>query len=339
MAIAPGDFLKRAIPALLLIAFVASQARAEPATLDFGLVPTESGETLKDIWQPLLKDMSASIRIGVNPVIYEDYAGVVWAMSAGKIQIAWMGNKSAIEALDRAGGEIALKTVNEDGEEGYRSHLVVGIDSELRCEDDVLARAGEITFGDGDPNSTSGHVVPGFYLFARRGVEPKAVFKRVLQAHHQDNLFAVAERRVDVATSNSIALKRFKTLFPDKYKLIKVIWTSPLIPSDPIVLRKDMAPELKACVKAFFLGYGRPASGKSPERLMHEREVLAGMTYSGFVESSDRQSIPIRQLELFQMRGHTEDDLSHSPGQQEMRLKELEKKMRLFSTGQTDGAN
>jgi len=326
----------RAFLILFVVAISAMSVQAQERVLSFGLVPTESHRTLKEIWQPFLDDMSETIQVPIKCKTYDDYAGVIWAMGAGNVQIAWMGNKSAIEAVDRAGGEIAFKTVDTDGAEGYWAHLITGANSGFAGERDVFVRAGEITFGNGDPNSTSGYVVPGYYLFARNGVEPRAIFKRVTQANHQENLFAVAEGRVDVATSNNIALKRFKALYPAKFHSIRVIWTSPLIPSDPIVWRKSLPHELKARISAFILDYGRASPGKSTARLDHERSVLSDMTYSGFVGSSDLQLIPVRRLELFQLRCRIEADPSLDTQQRALKVKELDDEIQLISSEQKD---
>ena len=53
-------------------------AHAQEGTLRFGLVPTESQQTLKNIWQPFFEDMSEAIGIPVKCKTYDDYAGVIW---------------------------------------------------------------------------------------------------------------------------------------------------------------------------------------------------------------------------------------------------------------------
>ncbi len=327
---APGS--PKAILVLFLvlvhIALIDGIARSEEEqVLCFGSVPTESQRIMRERWQVFLEDMGKAVGVKIIRKNCDDYAGVVWAMGAGKIHVAMMGNKSAMEAVDRGGGEVALRTVDVEGMEGYWSHLVTNIGSGLSNEKDVLERAGEITFGNGDPNSTSGFVVPGYYLFFRNGVDPRTAFKRVLQANHEENLVATAEGRVDVATSNSIALKRFKTTHPDKAPLVKVIWTSPMIASDPVVWRKSLPEELKSRIRAFFLDYGRASPGKSPEQLAHERSVLADMTFSGFVESSNDQLVAIRQIELFQSRVRIEEDPLLTDRERAWKLKEVEARL------------
>jgi len=307
---------------LLIFVALTTSVRSAPArdSLGFGLIAAASSQVLLKQWQPLLDDMSQALGVIVEPRLYDDYAGVIWAMAAGNVQIAWFGNKSAIEAVDRAGGEVALKAVEDDGRAGYNALLIARADSGLRSVEDMFARAGELTYGDGDANSTSGHVIPAHYLFAPRGIEPRAVFRRVVQNNHEDNFLGVAEGRLDVATGNTLNLATSAARHPQAAAAVKVIWTSPLIPSDPIVWRADLGQGRKEAVRAFLLGYGRPGTDKSPERLDHERKVLRGMSRAGFQASDNSQLLPVRRMELLRQRGQL---LSESTLPRDERLRRL----------------
>lgn len=313
--------------ALLVSLLLAGRVGAEEKALQVGLINTMNAEDLMRVWKPLILDMAKGIGAPVTATCFGDYAGVIWAMDAGKIEVAFLGNKSAIEAVDRAGGEVALRKVGLDGTDGYYSHLITRTDGGLSSLADVFSRGHELTFGSGDPNSTSGYVVPNYYLFASEGADPKLVFKRVTQASHQENLFAVFDGTVDVATSNSLALQRFRRQYPEKFAQIKVLWTSPLIPSDPVVWKKALAEPLKAAVRDFLLNYGRPRVGKSPECLAHEIAVLRDLTISGFIVSNDRQLLPIRELELFGLRSRIQGDRSLAQEQRSARLQEIESRL------------
>jgi len=295
---------KKPLAGLLLVLFIllschGTLALAGAGGLGFGLIATSAPQTVLDGWRPLLADLSAFLGEPVTPKIYEDYAGVIWAMGTGRARVAWLGNKSAIEAVDRAGGEVALRSIDSAGHTEYFSHLLVRRDSGLTDVETVFARAGRLTFGDGDPNSTSGHAVPAYYLFASRGVSPRAVFKRVVSGNHEENFLGVATGRLDVATGNSLDLKRHRQRYPEFARDVVVIWTSPPIPSDPIVWRTDLPAGLKDRIRAFFLDYGRAASGKSEARLARERAVLAALSRSGFEASDNSQLVPIRIIELY----------------------------------------
>ncbi|GAA3547662.1 phosphonate ABC transporter substrate-binding protein [Zobellella aerophila] len=280
--------------ATLLAAAVAAPALADDAplsTINFGIISTESQQNLKQSWEPFLADMEKQLGVEVDAFFAPDYAGIIQGMRFDKVDIAWLGNKSAMEAVDRAGGEIFAQTVRADGQPGYWSLLIAHKDSPLNTVEDVLARRKELVFGNGDPNSTSGFLVPSYYVFAQNQVSPQE-FKRTLNSSHEVNVFAVLNKQVDVATNNTESLERFAQHSPEEAQDIKVLWKSPLIPADPIVWRKNLPEATKQAVYDFFMDYGRAGD---PQR----QEILAALQWAFFKPSSDLQLLPIRQLQLF----------------------------------------
>ena len=281
--------LTRAATALVL-GLVLCTSHAQD--INFGIVSTESAHSLKQNWQPLLDDLARKTGLKFNVFFATDYAGVIEAMRFNKVQVAWFGNKSAMEAVDRSNGEIFAKVVNNDGTEGYYSHLIVHRDSAIKSVDDIFKNGKSLTFGNGDPNSTSGYLVPGYYIFAKNNIDPKTYFKVTRSANHEANALAVANHQVDFATNNSENLSQLERTFPEKAKDVRVIWTSPLIASDPLVWRKDLAPETKTKLKSFFLNYAKTDA--------HEKEVMNNLyKWGGFRESSDAQLKPPHLYRLF----------------------------------------
>lgn len=280
-----------------LIGAVTGAAAAQAAeTIRFGIISTESQQNLAKTWEPFLAQLSKRIGAPVKGYYASDYAGVIEAMRFNKVELAWFGNKSAIVAVDRAGGEVFAQTVDVDGNPGYWSLLVTHKDSKLNSVKDALACKSCI-FGNGDPNSTSGYAVPGYYIFALNNVEPRGHFKRVTNASHEANLLAAVTKKVDFATNNTENLRRFQVTYPDRYKLVKVIWKSPLIPSDPLVWRKNLSPETKKKLKAAILGMGKDGPDKDKELA-----IMKPLGWAPFNDSSNKQLYPIRQLELFKAR-------------------------------------
>jgi phosphonate transport system substrate-binding protein len=270
------------------------------------------------MWEPFLQDMSKAIRAKVNGFYATDYTGIIEAQRFNKVQVAWYGNKSAIEAVDRASGEVFAQMVNADGTDGYYSHLIVHKDSPIKSLDDVLKNGKSYSFGNGDPNSTSGFVVPSFYVFAKNKIDPRTHFKIVRSANHETNALAVANQQVDVATNNSENLGKIAEKFPEKRKDIRVIWTSPLIALDPLVMRKDLPEATKAKIKNFLFNYA-----KTDPR---EKEVVMKISkLSGFKPSSNAQLLPIRQLDLFGKRNKIESDTALSEADKMAKLAEIDK--------------
>lgn len=277
-----------------------SRAAETLSELNFGLVSTEGSANLKAQWEPFLADMSQAIGLKVVGSYPSDYAGVIEAMRFNKVQVAWFGNASAIQAVDRADGEVFMQKTYADGSRGYYSILIVNKDGPIASFDDLLKSPGQYNFGNGDPNSTSGFLIPGYYAWAKHDIDVRKFFKNVVSSNHEANLLAVATRTVDVATNNTEDFAKFKTAQPERAAMIREIWRSPIIPSDPIVWRRDLPDDLKTKIRAFFLAYGTDRPGADTAR---ERQVLKALGGWGpFAPSSNAQLLPVRQVAAFKDR-------------------------------------
>lgn len=302
---------------LLALAPVHAQDLKE---INFGIISTESSQNLKSDWQPLIDDMAKKTGYKVNAFFAPDYAGIIEGMRFNKVHLAWFGNKSAMEAVDRANGEVFAQMVNADGTQGYYSHLIVHKDSPLKSLDDVLKNSKSLSFGNGDPNSTSGFLVPSYYVFAQNKIDAKTAFRVSRGANHESNALAVANKQVDVATNNSENLDKIKDKLPEKFKDIRVVWTSPLIPLDPLVMRKDLPEVTKQKLKDFLYGYGKGGQ--------QEKDVLMKISkLSAFKPSTNAQLIPIRQLELFKERNKFEADANLPGTEKQAKVAEIDRKL------------
>lgn len=293
-------------------------AHAQPE-INFGIIATDKAAALKSIWEPFIEDMRKQTGLKVNAFYATDYSGIIEAQRFNKVQMAWYGNKSAIDAVDRANGEVFVQFIDLNGTPGYYSYIITHRDSPIKTLDDMFRMGKDLSFGAGDPQSTSGTLVPGYYVFTQRGTDPKDVFKAVRPASHGVNLLAVLNKQVDVATNNSEEIDKLKLKDPAKAEQVRIIWTSPLIPRDPIVWRKDLPEDVKAKLKSFFIGYGKDD---------REKEILKNMQQiAGFRESSNAQLIPIRQLELAKNRKQIENNAALSAAEREAKLREIDDKL------------
>ncbi|MGG2583108.1 phosphonate ABC transporter substrate-binding protein [Pseudomonas aeruginosa] len=302
----------------LLAGSLAGMAHADQPVINFGIISTESSQNLKSIWEPFLKDMSQQTGYQVKAFFAPDYAGIIQGMRFDKVDIAWYGNKAAMEAVDRAHGEIFAQTVAASGAPGYWSLLIANKDGKIDSLEDMLANAKSLTFGNGDPNSTSGYLVPGYYVFAKNNVDPVKAFKRTLNSSHEVNALAVANKQVDVATFNTEGMERLELTQPEKARQLKVIWKSPLIPGDPLVWRNNLSDEQKNKLRDFFFKYGANAE---------QKKVLADLQWSKFQPSDDDQLLPIRQLELFKQRTDVANNANLGAEEKAAKLKALDEEL------------
>ncbi|PRX36686.1 phosphonate transport system substrate-binding protein [Paraburkholderia sp. BL18I3N2] len=321
-------FLRSLITLAVGAATLATVATAQAEDLNLGIISTDSSSVLKQRWEPLIQDMNKQTGLNVKAFFATDYAGIIEGMRFNKVQVAYLGNASAIEAVDRSQGEVFAKTVYANGDAGYKSVLITNVNSRFKTLDDVFKNTKDVTLGFGDPNSTSGTLIPGYYLFAQHNTPVNTSFKTVLPSSHEANLLAVVNNKIDIATNNTEMLDSLKKQHPDKFAQVRVLWTSPLIPSDPIVWRKDLPQATKDKLRNFFVNYAKTDA--------HEKAVMAGIfSYGGFAASSDAQLLPIRQVALFQQKQKIENDAHLSDDDRKTQLAAVDAKLSALNTAQS----
>jgi phosphonate transport system substrate-binding protein len=205
---------------------------------------------------------------------------------------------------------------------GYYSHISVHKDSPYHKLEDVLKNAKSLNFGIGDPNSTSGFLVPSYYVFAQNGVDPKTAFKTVRSANHETNIMAVANKQVDAAVHSSDVLHRIEARQPEVANRLRQVWKSPLIAADPLVWRKDLPDDMKKKVKDFIVNYGQAGADAA-----REKAALDKLKIGRFQESGNAQLIPIRQLELFKEKTRLEADNGMKADEKKVKLDDINRRL------------
>ena len=199
--------------------------------LNFGIISTESSQNLKkQLWDPFLADdMEKATGFKVKAFFASDYAEIIEGMRFKKVDLCWIGNKGAIQMVDRSDGSVFARPRRRTGTDGYYSLLVVNKESPLKSVDDVLKERGWASFQQRRSiSSTSGFLVPG-YVFAKNNADPK-IFRTWLPPTHK--IPTCARRRPGrwtwrPATTKPSAASKSPIL--KRPRQIREIWRSPLI--------------------------------------------------------------------------------------------------------------
>lgn len=283
-----------ALAALGLLASACSKPAAPAAsqTITFSVLSAEDQQSMSKWWQPLFDDMSKATGLTIKPFYASNYTSLVEAMRFKQTQVGWFSALPALEAVNRADGQVLGRILTNGSTGSYNSVLITKKGSGVTL-DDVLKCGKKLNFGLGDAKSTSGTLAPTAYLFTPKNIEPADCFKTVRSASHQSNFFSVANGLLDVSTNNTVGMMFYARENPQAAAKVQVIWTSPDLPESAILVRKDMDPATKEKIRAFFLSYGH-APGPEGD---HQREVLKGLTYTGFLAADNSYLDPIRQMQ------------------------------------------
>lgn len=279
---------------------------AEKRALTLSLISPRGVEQTREDWSGFVADMELKLKRPIVLRIGKNQAEVVADMVEQRADIAWLGNAPALEIVESGKGEVFASMVRTDGGTGYRSVIITRKDSPIKSLAELLDPARQITFGIGDTKSTSGYVIPNYYIFARNNVAPEKVFKKLLTGNHQENALRAAKGEVDAAVCNDAELVAVATRFPVEAAQLRVIWKSVEIPESPVMWQRTLDSATKTSVRKFFIEYG---NGGPNEAANLQR--MNGL--SRFRISSNRQLLAIADIEMFNARTRIDADVGLSP--------------------------
>lgn len=269
------------------------QASAGEPPLVFGLITPRDRDKTLAAWQPFLQRIAGPIGRAIEAWTAATPQQLVEQFRAGRIDLAWVGNASALDIVEGGDGEVFAQMVTLDGRFGYESILVTHQDSGLKTLDDVQQPTRKLVFGDGELRSTSGHLVPLYYAFVKRGInDPGLLYREIRHASHRQNLLMAARKEVDFACANNEELSLFAQEQPALAKLLRVIWRSPPIPQSPLVWKLALPQPLRKRIQEVVVGFGQHDAG--------ERAILRGVNdLSGFRKSRNHQLVTVADVEMF----------------------------------------
>lgn len=222
----------------------------------YGVIPVETqGQTTKSSDAFLAH---AQKETGAKWELYTatDYSGVMNALIAGQIHVAWLSGFSYCQThADSKGGVEALVAAQEpDGSMGYTSVIVVKAESPYKSYEDLKGKIVART----DPLSGSGYLIPTA-AFRQMGKPVDEYFQSPLAGGHPQAVLGVLRGTYDGAftwTSKDDNIGNLRQMMNKgllKREQVRVVWSSPQLPSPPVVVRKDLPLEMRADIEKLFI--------------------------------------------------------------------------------------
>lgn len=261
--------MKRILAAAAL-ALSAAAAFAQSHVLRVSAIPDEAPTELQRKFKPLGEYLQKETGLEVQFTPVTDYAAVVEGLANHKIDLAWLGGFTYVQAkLRTAGGAVPIVQRAED--EKFTSRFIVPADSTAKTLADLKGK----TFAFGSASSTSGHLMPRYYLL-QAGLNPDKDFKTVaFSGAHDATVAFVAAGRAEAGVLNaSVWDKLVESGNPNAAK-VKVLATTPPYFDYNWTVRPGLDPALTRKLADAFLKLD-PAQ---PEH----REIMALQRASRFI--------------------------------------------------------
>jgi phosphonate transport system substrate-binding protein len=228
----------RCLRALLATLLLWPLAASAAGPLRVSAIPDEAPTELLRKFAPLGKYLEAEIGIPVEFFPVTDYAAVVEALAAKKLDLAWLGGFTFVQARLKTGNAIPIVQREED--EKFISRFITAQDSGINSLADLKGK----TFAFGSVSSTSGHLMPRYFLLQAK-IDPDKDFKTVAFSGAHDATAAWVESgRVQAGVLNGSVWDRLVEQKKVDLSKVKVFATTPPYYDYNWTVRGDLDPNL-----------------------------------------------------------------------------------------------
>ncbi|AZR43016.1 putative selenate ABC transporter substrate-binding protein [Marinobacter salarius] len=261
-----------------------SSATVSAQTLVFTAIPDEDETKLVERFRGIADYLAGELDVDVRYIPVKSYAAAVSAFRNNQVQLAWFGGLSGVQARELVPGSEAIAQGVED--KAFYTHFIAhkstGLDEMETLSDELQGK----TFTFGSKGSTSGRLIPEYYIRESFEDSPDNVFSRVgFSGNHTRTLRLVEAGTYDVGAINfSVWDKEMENGNIDT-GAVKVIWTTPSYPNYQWSVRGDVNEQ-----------FGEGFQKRLQEALlaMDDPELLESFPRSGFIPVSNDAYEPIR---------------------------------------------
>ncbi len=253
---------------------------ATPSVLRVGVLPDESVEALHQRYDPLLSHLSAETRLDFRLVPPSDYGELVRLFRDHEVDLAYFGGLTFVQAHIFHHAE---PLVMRDVDTRFTSWFLV------RDGDPAhgLADFKDKVFTFGSRLSTSGHLMPRYFMQTEKQIIPEEFFTEVsYSGAHDKTAYLVRDGTVDMGVANSEIIK---TMLRDgrlKEKEVRVLWETPPYPDYVWAVHDHFNEDIKTQLRDAFLRL-------DADYAVHDK-VLAGMGAGAFFPAGTSDFLPLK---------------------------------------------
>jgi phosphonate transport system substrate-binding protein len=219
---------------------VGGTAAGEVATLSFSAIPDQNQTELKEKFDALAAHLADVLGVPVEYVPARDYQASVEMFKNGDVQLAWFGGLTGVQAHAAVPGARAIAQGDSDPE--FKSYFIVNASTGLEPSPDFPKALADLTFTFGSESSTSGRLMPAYYIQKETGMAPEQFFKSKpgFSGSHDKTVELVESGAVQAGVVNFETYDQRVAQGKTDPAKVKVIWTTPTYPDYNFTAHPDL---------------------------------------------------------------------------------------------------
>jgi phosphonate transport system substrate-binding protein len=202
------------------------QQRSENV-LRFTAIPDQNTTELRAKFAPLAEYLSNALGVDVAYVPARDYQASVEMFRNGDVQLAWFGGLTGVQARSAVPGARAIAQGAADP--NYYSYFIAHASTGLERSGHFPAGIADLTFTFGSESSTSGRLMPEYFIRSSSGQDPAGFFNRIFgfSGSHDKTCELVASGRYQVGVVNYKVYDRRVADGSTDPEQVRIIWRTP----------------------------------------------------------------------------------------------------------------
>jgi phosphonate transport system substrate-binding protein len=219
-----------------------------PDVLKVSAIPDENPNELMRIYAPFAEYLGKELGIKVQFTPVVDYAATVEGLAAKKLDLVWYGGFTSVQAVRRTDGNARRLVLRQEDAE-FKSVFIARPGSGIDSVNDLKGK----TFAFGSVSSTSGHLMPRYFLLQAK-VNPEKDMKQVaFSGAHDATALWVEAGRVDAGALNFLVWDKLVQQKKVDLAKVNVFYTTPPYVDYCWTARADLDKGLQEKITAAFL--------------------------------------------------------------------------------------
>jgi len=215
-------------------------ATAPQAVLRLSAIPDQNSTETREKIQPLVDFLAQSLGVEVAYVASRDYQASVEMFKNGDIQLAWFGGLTGVQARAAVPGAHAV--AQGDTDPTFYSYFIAHKDTGLERSEEFPAEIAGLSFTFGSESSTSGRLMPEYFIRQATGQAPESFFAHPIgfSGSHDKTVELVASGQYQIGVVNYTVYDRRIEQGTTDPEVVRVIWQTPTFADYNWTVRPDL---------------------------------------------------------------------------------------------------
>jgi len=277
--------MKKLLKLTAVVGLLLSAAGALADTFVFTAIPDEDETRLQQRFNKVADYLQGQLGVDVKFIPVKSYAAAITAFRNDQVQLAWFGGLSGVQARRLVPDSQALAQGYED--QFFKTYFIANTSTGLTAEDKLSDALKGKTFTFGSKGSTSGRLMPEFYLREQFKAAPEDIFERVgFSGDHSRTIAQVQSGAYQVGAVNYTVWENELAAGNVDPKKVTVIWQTPTYPDYQWTIRGDAD-------KRF--GAGFTDKVRNALLNMKDKDLLASFPRESFVPATNADYLPVEK--------------------------------------------